>query len=164
MRGFGQRLLIYGENGSGKSHSAKAVSQWAKAVAYTHLPRVSDIGDTPYSVELGIGGIRRPQCEFRNWARLLKSIKSDQNWTAAGELCHAELLILDDVGAEHDPTKFGVGELYEVLERRERDWTIVTTNIAPDMWEEKFERRIASRFLRNFTHVPLDQVKDFNTQ
>ncbi len=162
-RGHGKRLLIYGENGSAKSHTAKAISRWADFVA-PRLPTVADEGYTPYSVDVGIASSRTPKREFRNWASLIKTIKSEQEWTAVRELCHAELLILDDIGAEHDPTKFGVGELYEVLESRERDWMVITTNIMPGNWKDRFERRIASRFLRNFTIVPLDKVPDYNAK
>jgi hypothetical protein len=55
-------------------------------------------------------------------------------------------------------------KLYLILERRVAKWTVITTNVPPESWESKFERRIASRFLRNARHVSLADVPDYNSQ
>lgn len=120
------------------------------------------MGDTPYSSGQGILSEREPKYEFRNWPKFIKLVKAGE-WNAIQTLCHAELVIVDDVGAEYDPNKFATSELYELLERREHDWTVITTNVSPDKWEDRFERRVSSRFLRNTIHVALDNVHDFNS-
>lgn len=161
----GKRLVIYGENGTGKSHTAKAVSRWAKRhandFAWCQRHGDSDLESRP------------PRCEFRNWRFLLSDLKEgfklkSNEWGSYSQifkdLCNVELLILDDVGADNDPNGFGAEQFYMLLEARETRWTIVTTNIAPSAWEQRFQRRIASRLLRNSVHVPLDKVPDYNSR
>lgn len=147
----GYRMVIYGNNGTGKSHAAKAIFGWASRMAI-NLPLVS--GDT---------GMRLATVGLYNWPSVVKSLKGG-NWEILEELIPHEMLIIDDLGAENDPSKIGIEHLYLLMERREHKWTIITTNVAPDAWESKFEKRIASRFLRNCKHVALDEVPDFNAQ
>jgi DNA replication protein DnaC len=75
----------------------------------------------------------------------------------------ASLLALDDVGAETDRHHVGTGKLCQILSRRERRFTIVTTNIQPDFWEVKFDRRVSDRFLRNSIVVDLSAVPSYGT-
>ena len=65
------------------------------------------------------------------------------------EAINAGLLIIDDVGAEHDPSRNGTDKLCQVLSRREKRFTLLTTNIKPEAWAERFDVRIADRLLRN---------------
>lgn len=150
----GERLIIYGENGTGKSLAAKAINRWANRAAI-ELPVVLGIGeDAEY---------RLPICKFYNWPSLMTEMKSGE-WGIVEEILPAELLILDDVGAEHDPSHIAVERLYVVLEARVNRWTIITTNYGPAHWENRFERRISSRLMRNSRHVALDQVPDWNSR
>lgn len=144
-------MVIYGPNGVGKSHTAKAVSRWAKRTAI-ELPLV--VGDD--------GSPKLSECHYVFWPSLCQQVKNDQEWSAFEDLIKCELLVLDDIGAEHDPSKWAAGQLYLILERREYRWTMITTNYGPDAWESKFDKRIASRFLRNSTLVSLEEAPDFN--
>lgn len=147
----GRRLLIYGENGTGKSHAAKAIAAWAQRVAI-NLPLVH-----------GEVGMRLAECQYFKWPVVVKNLYAG-NWYVLEEMTRASMLILDDVGAEHEnQSKIGVQNLYMILERMEKSWMVITTNIGPADWEAKFERRISSRFMRNTDLVPLDQVPDYNS-
>jgi DNA replication protein DnaC len=148
----GYRLIIHGENGAGKSHAAKAINAWAKRMAMW-LPWVVNENA---SLGLATSG-------YYSWPQLMNEMKSGA-WDNLDELYEKNLVVLDDVGADHDPSKIGVEKLYLLLERRSKKWTVITTNIRPDAWEEKFERRIASRFARNSKMVALDEVQDYSTQ
>jgi DNA replication protein DnaC len=159
----GKRLVIYGENGTGKSHTCKAISRWATRHAL----------DFAWGNRYGDNDLesRPPRCLFRKWRFLINDLKESFGKKGYGsyseifrELCNVELLILDDVGTDNDPNKFGVEQFYMLLEARENRWTIVTTNISPDFWEERFERRIASRLIRNTVHVALTDVPDYNSR
>lgn len=145
----GSRLLIYGANGTGKSHTAKAIWHWANRIAM-HIPLVTDEGC----------GARLATCELFNWPEVVNCLKAG-DWELVERMMPVNLLILDDLGAEHDPSKMGIEKLYLLLERREIKWTVITTNVPPAEWENRFEKRIASRFLRNFTIVALDEAPDF---
>ena len=147
---IGQRLVVYGNNGCGKSHAARAIIAWARAVALM-LPTVCDEANMALAT-----------AHYVHWPSLLKLLKSG-HWDALEEYFNVSLLALDDVGAEHDPSAFGVSELYLLMERRAKRWTIITTNVKPEAWDGNFERRIASRMLRNTRLVALDKVPDYGS-
>jgi DNA replication protein DnaC len=149
--GDGLRMILYGGNGSGKSHAAKAVWRWAQRMAI-NLPLVD-----------AEEGMRLANAEFWNWPWVVDELKKG-SWHLIEDMIPCSLLVLDDIGAEHDPSKVGAEKLYLLLEHRQHKWTILTTNIGPDEWDEKFERRISSRFLRNSKHVSLLDVPDFNAR
>lgn len=153
----GYRLVIFGENGSGKTHAARAIWRWAHRIAM-HIPLVNT-DDRPGFENTGFG---LATAEFHSWATLINRMKGGE-WEFLEELFPVHLLALDDVGAEHDPSKIGAEKLYLLLERREFKWTIITTNIGQEEWENKMDRRISSRFFRNSKHVDLSQVPDYNS-
>jgi DNA replication protein DnaC len=57
------------------------------------------------------------------------------------------LLVLDDIGAERDPSGFGVDKLNTLLNLRVGRWTILTSNLGLDALA-KLDTRIASRIIR----------------
>lgn len=141
---------MFGENGCGKSHIAKRVSYWANRVAMK-LPLV-DASE----------GVRTAWSAYANWPEVVDGFKQDR-WTVLDDLRECALLIIDDIGAEHDPSQIGVEKLYVMLSVREFKWNIITTNVHPGAWKEKFERRISSRLFRNAQHIDLSQVPDYST-
>jgi len=84
-------------------------------------------------------------------------------WSLIEDLINATVLIIDDLGAEYDPSGMGVEKLCQILSRREFRWTLITTNIAPNDWPLKLDGRVASRLVRNSTLVDLSDVPDFST-
>jgi DNA replication protein DnaC len=142
-------MVIFGNNGSGKSHTAHAICSWSNRMAI-NLPLVTDNGV----------GARLATAEFHNWPNVVERLKCGE-WELIEEMIPVNLLVIDDLGAEHDPSKMGIEKLYLLLERRETKWTVITTNVPPMEWENRFEKRIASRFLRNFVQVPLDETPDY---
>jgi DNA replication protein DnaC len=148
----GKRMVIYGLNGAGKSHTARAIVVWAQRVA-VNLPLVNSEED--------LGGTLA-RARYVNWPAFLHAMKGGE-WEARGDLEKIELLALDDIGAEHDPSKVGAESLYLILERREFRWTVITTNVKREDWDRKFEKRIASRLLRNTIRVDVSDVPDYQT-
>lgn len=99
---------------------------------------------------------------YANWPDVVDGFKEGA-WGIVDDLIESTVTIIDDIGAEHDPSRIGVEKLYRILTPRELKWNVFTTNSPPEEWEEKFERRIASRFFRNADHVDLSNVPDFGT-
>jgi DNA replication protein DnaC len=144
----GKRLVIYGNNGAGKSRTVKAVHRWVK--------------DRAMDMPLVLRGHNASTvwCETVNWSERVSEFK-EGSWDI-DDYIDCPLLILDDLGAEHDPSKCGVDKLYQLLERRERRWTIITTNIDPSSWEKRFDRRISDRMLRHSQIVDLSKVPSYS--
>jgi DNA replication protein DnaC len=155
-RNRGAIIILYGPNGCGKTHAARSVAQWFNAVRMKIGPVLIE-GDVTGESDAMI-----PNCIFENWPSIVDGFKRDQ-WLIADMILCEYLVILDDIGAEHDPSGIGLDKLYVMLNRRERKHTILTTNYSPAEWEHKFERRIASRLFRNTVHVDMSQVPDFST-
>lgn len=147
----GRLVILFGENGSGKTHLAKCVSRWFASVAL-QLPWVNDCTDH----------VRRPHRVFVNWAEAVDNFQKRQETGIFDALKSADLAILDDIGAEHDPSAYGREQLYLILNKREHRWTLITTNVERAHWDEKFERRIASRLFRNAEHIDFSRVPDFS--
>jgi DNA replication protein DnaC len=151
----GRTVVIYGENGCGKSHMARCIAYWARSIK-THIPGVMS--------RIGPGNLSTAECMLVNWAEVVDGFKPPaSNYEIVEDLQDCALLIVDDIGAEHDPSKLGVEKLYVMLNRREFRWNIFTTNIPPAGWAEKFERRISSRLFRNAQHIDLTGVPDYST-
>jgi DNA replication protein DnaC len=145
----GRRLLIYGNNGTGKTKIAKAVCHWVDERSHS-IPLVH-VGDSGRLVE----------SIFAFWPKVVDDFKQYGNWDIS-EFADTDMLVLDDIGAEYDPSRVGTEKLFRILEHRAHKWTIVTTNVLPSAWEERFERRIADRLFRNFTHIDLTQVPSYS--
>lgn len=144
----GRKLVVYGNNGTGKSKCAKAVRRWVRDRAI-ELPLVA-----------GEYGASLAECALVNWAERVNAFKSG-DWDIE-DLINCPMLILDDIGAEHDPSKCGAEKLYMILERREWKWTMITTNVITESWEARFERRISDRLLRNSVIVDLTKVPSYS--
>lgn len=151
----GYRLLIHGPNGCGKTHTAKAVCRWAQAIRLKVPldPVQNEDGDT----------LQLTTVKYLFWPRVVDAFKRGE-WEAIEESASQSLLVLDDIGAEHDPSGIGREKLYYLLERRENRYTLLTTNVPEAEWEVKLEKRIASRFLRNCLTVSLEGVGDYCAQ
>lgn len=149
----GRRLLLYGGNGCGKTHCAKAIHWYARKIAM----------QIPFDpVTFGDQEVQLATAAFLFWPGIVDGFKRGA-WDAIDDAMIQSLLVIDDVGAEHDPSGVGKEKLYTILERREYRWTVITTNCPPQSWEAKFERRIQSRLYRNFTHLNMMSVPDFAT-
>lgn len=149
----GRALVLYGPNGCGKTHAARAFKRWFESVRMA-------IGPVAVQTEDGMEAML-PNCCYRMWPAVVDGFKRDQ-WLVTDYLESEYLTIIDDIGAEHDPSGFGMEKLYLILSRREFKRTILTTNFPPAEWDRKFERRVASRLFRNTTLIDLSKVMDFN--
>lgn len=151
----GRMLVIYGENGSGKTHAARCFHKWFNLVRLK-------IGPVLTTDQEGHSQAQIPDSCLVNWPQIVDGFKQDQ-WLIVERLTSDYLVVIDDIGAEHDPSRIGIEKLYVILSRRELKFTIVTTNIPPEKWESAFERRISSRLYRNSTDIDLSQVPDWSS-
>lgn len=147
--GVGSTMVIYGPNGCGKTHCAKKLKAWIAHVG----PSRQTVPKKNHESFL--------QARYWYWPALLDVFK-EGGWDALDDMMETSVLILDDIGAAHDPSRVGVDKLGQLLTRRERMWNLITTNIAPENWETVFDRRVASRLARNSEIIDLSSVPDFS--
>lgn len=149
----GRMLLLAGANGTGKTHCAKAVHRWVCKVGYGK--KWIDTDNNTYARSVSLSSL------YWHWPELLDCFKRGM-WDLLDDMITTPCLVLDELGGGHDPSEVGVDKLCQLLSRREKKWTLLTTNVTPAAWEQKFDRRIASRFFRNSTLIDLSEVPDFN--
>lgn len=149
-------FVLYGHNGCGKSHIAHKLKDIFNSLRM-------NIGPVHHPANFdNEADVKIPDSLFVHWPKAVDGMKSDQ-WIVFQQAEVEYFVILDDIGAEHDPSGAGLEKLYLILNRREFKRTLITTNFPPEKWEEKFEKRIASRLFRNSTRINLSDVPDYNS-
>lgn len=152
MAKVGRMLVLIGANGVGKSTAGRGAIRGVQRHAI----------DAWHS-----GNWRKPnpaRAESFIWSDLAGMKPEDRNdRTSWPEATQKDAVLLDDVGSESDSYKSGVSteNLRIVLELRAGLWTIVTTNIGPEHWEDVWDARVASRLYENAIHVELRTAPDW---
>jgi DNA replication protein DnaC len=141
-------LVIIGHYGSGKTHVARAIFKFALTASMA-----------AFETRKWPGG-RFPQSMYLPWPQAVNEFEQ-KNFSCLADAMSVELLVLDDIGAENDPWKVASDRLCQILSRRERMFTVVTSNIQPAEWADKFDGRIADRLLRNSVIVDLSGVPSY---
>ncbi|WP_088051862.1 ATP-binding protein [Virgibacillus dakarensis] len=134
-----QNLLLSGNYGSGKSHLSISI--------------------TKKLMEQGF------ECLFLSFPKLLTKIKRTYNMKDVSEdellevIQRADLLVLDDIGAEQQ-TEWSASKLFEVLDDRAGKATVYTTNLGSAELKEHVNERNFSRMMDN-THVIVMKGSDY---
>ena len=148
--GEGRLLVLAGTNGTGKTHAAKAANRWIQDFA-----RGKQWQSSP-------GVWKSIESAFWHWPRLLDLLKGGE-WGIVDDMISVPALVIDELGGGHDPSMVGVDKLCQILSKREKKWTVITTNFPPSTWAQKFDERVNSRLFRNSTVVDLADVPDYST-
>lgn len=123
-----KNLLLHGSYGTGKSHLSVAVTKELMQ--------------------------RGKQCLFLSLPKLLTKIKDTYKGKGISEdellevIQDVDLLVLDDLGAEHN-TDWSVSKVFEILDDRAGKSTIYTTNLSSKELKQRFGERNFSRLLDN---------------
>ena len=144
-------LVMAGNPGCGKTRIAKGIARFtgaAQQLAY----------------ERGGWGTQQslPSTAWVQWPEAVDGFKTG-NYEIMHDLFSDDLIVLDDIGAENDPSKNGCAKLCQILSARERRFTVVTTNIQPQDWAHVFNARIADRMLRNSTVIDMFEIPSYAT-
>lgn len=148
-------LVMVGESGRAKTHVAKRIQTFcdgASIFARDTGRWMNDDRTCPHA----------PQVFYCPWPWAVDEFKKGEYWPV-DLLIKTDLAILDDVGAEHDPSKNACNKLCQILSRREKRFTVVTTNIRPEHWANHFESRVDDRLLRNSEIVDLTGVPAYSS-
>jgi DNA replication protein DnaC len=144
-------LVLAGEYGVGKSHVARSIYHFARQAAWSSFH------------ETKAWGASLPGALLLRWPEVTDAFK-EGNYGILADCFDESLLILDDIGAEHDPSKNAADKLCQILTRREKLFTVVTTNILPALWPKHFDGRTADRLLRNSVVVELSATISYALQ
>lgn len=140
-------LVLAGNPGCGKTRTARAFFQWASTHAID-------------AICVAKAWPRVPSVDMYRWPDITDGFKEGR-YSVIEDMLDSDMLIIDDIGAEHDPSKNATDKLCQILSHREFKFTLMTTNIVPGAWWEKFEARVADRLLRNSTVVDLSNVGSY---
>lgn len=143
-----KQLVIQGDSGNGKTHAAKQIYNWSRAVSMCAFETLGTWSRPPSSMLVA-------------WPSVSDGFKEGE-FGIVKDLCETDLTVIDDIGAESDRSQIATDKLCQILSQREgKRWTVITTNIQPELWGEKFDVRIADRLLRDSTFIDLDGVPSY---
>ena len=123
----GTGLYLYGAAGTGKTHLLVAIG---KAIIDLHGPEVfyASAADLVARTKAQFG---KPDLDYEN---------------PFDEAAEAEVLLLDDIGAEK-PSEWLLAEMYRLFNTRYNNGrtTLLTSNVPLDVFEQSYDARIADR-------------------
>ncbi|MBE6075917.1 MAG: ATP-binding protein [Clostridium lundense] len=128
-------LLLYGEPGNGKTHTAACIANF---LIEKMLPVICVNADSL---------LNRIKETYNKWG---KEVEED----VLRGLANADLLIIDDLGTEQD-TDWARTKIYNILDSRYRNGLplIITTNLSLRELENRYEKRTYDRVLEMCTPV-----------
>lgn len=135
-------LYICGPTGTGKSHVARSILRFCRASA-SRVSRTRMLSGADW-----------------RWPELADEFKA-KNFSALEDLFTTDLVLLDDIGAEDDPFNVAADKLCQILSRREKKFTVITSNKAPEEFAV-IDPRIADRLFRNSKIVDLTGASSYS--
>jgi DNA replication protein DnaC len=138
-------LVLAGDSGTGKTHSAKAIHRFATAASMS-------------AYDLGHWRNGPPDVSYCAWAEFIDAESS--MWER--QLIETSMAILDDVGSESDRYRSGasVDRLCRILSARDGKSTVITTNLGVEEWAAR-DKRVADRLLRGSDYVKIEGVQSW---
>jgi DNA replication protein DnaC len=106
-----------------------------------------------------------PDLLLRIKATFDKDTRGERDSDVMNELAAADLLILDDLGAENT-TEWSVERLFTLLNRRHGELlaTIITTNLGPELMAKRLGERLAWRVVEMSEIVSLEKCPNLRAQ
>lgn len=144
-------LILSGDSGTGKTLISNRLRAWVERMA----------------IECAMSGgwSRSPSTEWVDWVDWWERYQDGRPCRDLSDIISADCLFLDDVGAESDRYKSGQNTaiLCQILGKREKKYTVITTNVPKQKWGEKFDTRVADRLKRNgAVYMSFWGIKSFN--
>ena len=145
----GRWLALSGESGAGKTYLAKQIHRyWQDCAGWISIH--------------GKAGLVRSlrDSKFLSWRRFMERQRAG-GFEELQDVRALPFLVIDDIGAEHDPNGFAKARLDELIDGRLGKWTVITTNLSLAEIHEKLDGRIASRMKRGGSRFIETTAGDF---
>lgn len=140
------RWLSYcGDSGTGKTFLAKKIRKAANKIPHmaVHEKLINPV-------------------IFSFWPDLLSRLRDGEFWMM-DDLAEANLVVLDEIAVDHDPSGFAADKLCQILSRRVGKWTLLTSNWTLSKIQE-IDPRISSRMVRDESVVVACDTVDYATR
>lgn len=132
-------LVVIGSVGTGKSRCCRALFRWAAQAAFTSWTQKHWPGDNiPRVIYIEWLTIASPEkCADKEFEQIIEEAEK------------ASLVIIDDIGTETDQFRTGVPtqRLCHLLNRIERNYALICTNIKETAWSSTWDVRVEDRLL-----------------
>lgn len=143
-------ISFLGKSGTGKTHLARCI----KTFFNKHLYGIDD-ERFPQERRIRRGG-------FKAWGDVVGDMVAG-DYSGIRDLREDYFVCLDDIGSEYQRNKeLSCAKLYEVLNARLGNWTVITANLMLNEIGEKLDVRISSRLIRNQASLLEINTTDFN--
>ena len=141
-------LTMIGESGVGKTHSARAIYRAARGQLELYkCPRLNIT--------------QRRTFLFLNWTTACARMRSGEHGLVE-YMAEMDLLVIDDLGAEYDPSGYVSSQLYRIIDSRMGKWTVLTSNLTLADIAGKVDQRAADRMIRDGNKVLTVDTKSFS--
>lgn len=135
-------LSLVGKSGTGKTHLAKGLRAYAEFSQLRNHPTLTN-------------GVR-----FVYWPKALDAIRGG-DYGLADTIAQLNFVVLDDIGAERDPSGFAADKLSRILGERANKWTVITSNLSLAEIGERIDVRVVSRLIRGSNVVVESNAMDY---
>lgn len=142
-------LSFLGTSGSGKTHLARKVWSWFKGSSFFQ-PEVN-----PETKEIFYPG------SWIFWPNMASELLNNSGYGRLEDLSNEKLIVLDEIGADRDPSGHIRDCLSRLLTARIGKWTILTSNKTLGDIERDIDARISSRIIRDENLVVDVNISDY---
>lgn len=159
-------LSLLGPSGAGKTHLAERLDEWMRRYGPGMYDRHHRAKIDPTHQDYLAGYIYAQEGRVLvKWGTLIEEARG-RDFHRYNRACKDYYKVIDDLGANcanasGDITPFAVQTIAEVLERRLRRWTVITSNFTRKQFAEKFDVRISSRLMRGNNVIVESKVRDY---
>ncbi len=141
-------LSFIGTSGAGKTYLARRIWNWYQGES--SLFRASIVE----------GEIAYPG-SFNSWPKIAGELLSNESYWKLEELQREKFVVLDEIGADRDPSGHVRDCLARVLSGRVGKWTVITSNKSLGDIQRDIDTRISSRMIRDGNVVVDVDVIDY---
>lgn len=120
-------LSLIGRSGTGKTHCAEKL--WRMALGKSDFSKTAFVPQVIY------------------WPDFIQQLRGGNGYALRDDAKTWPVLLLDDIGAERDPSGYAAEELNTLLGCRMNKWTLITSNKTLESLKA-IDARIASRLVR----------------